>query len=103
MSRIAAYGLALSLSLLVPSSSWAAEARTLALPDLLQMGGTDFDGGVGDLLLRNDKVEAVVHAIDATPDFSIPLAGRSLPSSGILIATIRWPRSTRSSTFSRPA
>lgn len=84
MLRSAVCGLALSLSLLVPSATWAAEARTLALPDLPQMGGTRFTGGVGDLLLRNDKVEAVVHAIGATPDFNIPFSGEVLPSSGIL-------------------
>jgi hypothetical protein len=85
MCRIAACGFAISLSLLVPSATWAAEARTLTMPDLLQMGGTDFDGGVGDLLLRNDKVEAVVQAIGATPDFNIPFSGESLPSRGVLI------------------
>jgi hypothetical protein len=67
------------------SSAWAAEARLLTMADLSQMGGTDFDGGVGDLLLRNDKVEAVVHAIGATPDFNIPFSGESLPSRGVLI------------------
>ncbi|HEV7509228.1 MAG TPA: hypothetical protein VGS07_30410 [Thermoanaerobaculia bacterium] len=85
MFRIAVCGLALSLSLLVPSSTWAAEARTLAMPDLLQMGGTRFNGGVGDLLLRNDKVEAVVHAVGATPDFNISFSGEVLPSSGVLV------------------
>ncbi|HSK76498.1 MAG TPA: hypothetical protein VLQ45_08555 [Thermoanaerobaculia bacterium] len=85
MPRIAVCGLVLLLSLLVPSSAWAAEARTLTMADLQQMGGTDFDGGVGDLLLRNDKVEAVVHAIGATPDFNILFSGETLPSSGILI------------------
>ncbi len=85
MDRTFVFAFTFLLMLLAPPPARAAEARTLTLPDLAQMGGTDFDGGVGDLLMRNDKVEAVVHAIGATPDFNVPFSGESLPSSGILI------------------
>lgn len=81
--------LLVSLSLLIPlafsTEAFAAEARTLTLPDIEGMGGTDFDGGVGDYLLRNDAVEAVVLAIDRTPDFGIPIVAEALPGRGILV------------------
>jgi hypothetical protein len=49
------------------------------------MGGTDFDGGVGDILLRNDKVEAVILSTGATPDFGIPFAAEALPAAGVIV------------------
>ncbi len=62
-----------------------AEARLLTLQDIQKMGGTDFDGGVGDYLLRNDQIEAVILSIGATPDFNIPYTAGNLPSRGVLI------------------
>ncbi len=62
-----------------------AEARLLTLDDIEKMGGTDFDGGVGDYLLRNDLIEAVVLAIGETPDFGVAYAPENLPSRGVLI------------------
>jgi hypothetical protein len=62
-----------------------AEARLLTLQDIQKMGGTDFDGGVGDYLLRNDQIEAVILAIGASPDFNIPYTAGNLPSRGVLI------------------
>ena len=62
-----------------------AEARLLTLQDIEKMGGTDFDGGVGDYLLRNDQIEAVILSIGTTPDFDIPYTAGNLPSRGVLI------------------
>ncbi len=67
------------------SSVWAAEARTLTEADLATLGGTDFDGGPGDYLLRNEKVEAVILAIAATPDFDIPIVAEALPGRGVIV------------------
>jgi hypothetical protein len=88
--------LALSLVVLLGASptAWGAEARLLTLADIEGtgvpsdpgMGGTDFDGGVGDYLLRNDKVEAVILAVDVLPDFNaIPIVAEALPGRGILV------------------
>ena len=73
------------LLLLVPLSSSALDARPLTAADLDEIGGSDFNAGVGDILLRNDKVWAVILAVGATPDFGIPFTGEVLPSAGILI------------------
>jgi hypothetical protein len=74
-------GLVLSLA----PASWALEARPLTQDDIGTYGGTDFDGGVGDLLLQNDKVWAVILNPGETADFGIPFTGEALPSSGVLI------------------
>jgi hypothetical protein len=73
------------LSLTTAPSAHGAEARLLAAGDLPAMGGTDFKGGIGDYLLRNDKVEAVVLAVATTPDFGIPIVAEALPGRGVLI------------------
>ncbi len=73
------------LSLAAAPSARAAEARLLAAGDLPAMGGTDFKGGVGDYLLRNDKIEAVILAVATTPDFGIPIVAEALPGRGVLI------------------
>jgi hypothetical protein len=66
-------------------AAWGAEARTLTPADIATMGGTDFKGGEGDLLLRNDKIEVVILAVTATPDFGIPVVSETLPGRGIII------------------
>ena len=58
--------------LLAPLSAAALDARPLTMADLAEIGGSDFNGGVGDILLRNDKVWAVILNVGATPDFGIP-------------------------------
>ncbi len=75
----------LLLSLAAAPSALGAEARLLAAGDLPAMGGTDFKGGVGDYLLRNDEIEAVILAVDTTPDFGIPIVAEALPGRGVLI------------------
>ncbi len=65
----------------------AAEVRPLTQADFEApqlLGGTDFDAGVGDVLLRNDRVWAVVSAIGATGDFGIPFTGEVFPTTGVL-------------------
>ncbi len=62
-----------------------AEARLLTAADIAGMGGTDFKGGEGDYLLRNDEIEAVILAIAETPDFGIPVVSETLPGRGVLI------------------
>ena len=74
-----------ALAGLVAPAAWAAEARLLTATDIAGMGGTDFKGGEGDLLLRNDKIEAVILAVDATPDFGIPIVSETLPGRGVII------------------
>lgn len=66
-------------------TAWGAEARLLTATDIAGMGGTDFKGGIGDYLMRNDKLDAVLLAIDATPDFGIPFITEALPGRGVLI------------------
>jgi hypothetical protein len=84
-----ALALSLSTAILValaaPTSTLAAEARLLTAADIAGMGGTDFKGGVGDYLLRNDVIEAVVLAIDETPDFNIPIVSEALPGRGVIV------------------
>jgi len=75
----------LALSVVTASSAWGAEARLLTATDIAGMGGTDFKGGVGDLLLRNDKIEIVILAVDVTPDFGIPIVSETLPGRGVII------------------
>lgn len=75
----------LLLGLVAPLSASALDARPLVAADLPQLGGSDFNAGVGDLLLRNDKVWAVILDIGATPDFGVPFTGEVLPSAGVLI------------------
>jgi hypothetical protein len=77
--------LGLVASLGSASSVSAAEARTLTTSDLADLGGTDFDGGPGDYLLRNDKIEAVILGITATPDFGIPIVAEALPGRGVIV------------------
>ena len=77
--------LGLVASLGTASSVWAAEARTLTDADLADLGGTDFDGGPGDYLLRNNRVEAVILGITATPDFDIPIVAEALPGRGVIV------------------
>src|SRR5262245_17650203 len=76
---------ALALPLASAPSALGAEARTLAAGDLPAMGGTDFKGGVGDYLLRNDRIEAVILAVASTPDFGIPIVAEALPGRGVLV------------------
>jgi hypothetical protein len=85
MSRSIGFLLSLLLCLSLAPSAWAGEARLLAAADLPDMGGTDFKGGVGDYLLRNDEVEAVILAVASTPDFGIPIIAEALPGRGVLI------------------
>jgi hypothetical protein len=75
----------LALGFVAAPSAWSAEARTLTAADIAGMGGTDFKGGVGDLLLRNDKIEVVILAVTETPDFEIPVVSETLPGRGIII------------------
>ena len=49
------------------------------------LGGTDFDGGPGDYFLRNDKVEATILGITATPDFGVPIVAEALPGRGVIV------------------
>lgn len=71
--------------LLAPQAALALDARPLTAADLPELGGSDFNAGVGDILLRNDKVWAVILDVGATPDFGVPFSGEVLPSAGILI------------------
>ena len=75
----------LALTIAAAPAAWGAEARALTTTDIAGMGGTDFKGGVGDYLLRNDEIEAVVLGIDTTGDFGIPVIAEALPGRGILI------------------
>jgi hypothetical protein len=75
----------LSVGLAAPSAAWAAEARVLTIADLAALGGTDFDGGPGDYLLRNDMIEATILGIAATPDFDIPIVAEALPGRGVIV------------------
>ena len=77
--------LGLVASLGTASSVWAAEAGTLTAADLAALGGTDFDGGPGDYFLRNDKIEATILSITATPDFGIPIVAEALPGRGVIV------------------
>jgi hypothetical protein len=77
--------LGLVASLGSASSVWAAEARPLTADDLATLGGTDFDGGLGDYLLRNDKIEATILGITVTPDFDIPIVAEALPGRGVIV------------------
>jgi hypothetical protein len=85
MRRTLAWTAMAALGMLLPARALALEARVLTASDVATMGGTDFDGGAGDLLLRNDKVEAVILAIGSTPDFDIPLSPEALPSRGVIV------------------
>ncbi len=69
----------------LPSPAAALDARPLVAADLAELGGSDFNGGVGDLLLRNDEVWAVILAPGATPDFGVPFTAEVLPSTGVLV------------------
>jgi len=69
----------------LPFQALGLDARPLVAADLAEIGGSDFNAGVGDLLLRNDKVWAVVLDIGATPDFGVPFTGEVLPSAGVII------------------
>ena len=80
-----ASALGLVASLGSASSVWAAESGTLTAADLAPLGGTDFDGGPGDYFLRNDKIEATILGITATPDFNIPIVAEALPGRGIIV------------------
>jgi hypothetical protein len=75
----------LVLGFVAAPSAWAAEARLLTGADIAGMGGTDFKGGEGDLLLRNDKVEVVILGVTVTPDFGIPVVSETLPGRGVII------------------
>ncbi len=75
----------LLLGLIAAPSAWGAEARLLTAADIAGMGGTDFKGGEGDLLLRNDKIEVVILAVTTTPDFGIPVVSETLPGRGVII------------------
>ena len=85
MRRLLLLPAALALLVLASSSARAAEARLLTAADLPGMGGTDFKGGVGDYLLRNDVIEAVILAVANQPDFPIPILAEALPGRGVLI------------------
>jgi hypothetical protein len=71
--------------LFTTSTAQAATARELTAADLAALGGTDFDGGPGDYLLRNDKVEATILGVTATPDFGIPVVAEALPGRGVIV------------------
>ena len=75
----------LLLALKDEPSAFAAEARLLTAADIADMGGTAFTGGVGDYLLRNDVIEAVILAVTETPDFGVPIVSEALPGRGVLI------------------
>lgn len=85
MKQILSFVLAVAVGLTLASPALALDARPLTAADIATMGGTDFDGGVGDILLRNDKVEAVILKPGSTPDFGIPFAAEALPAAGIII------------------
>ncbi|MDJ0848407.1 MAG: hypothetical protein QNK04_08525 [Myxococcota bacterium] len=69
-----------------PAALAQPEARPLVGADLAAIGGSDFDGGIGDLLLRNDRVWAVILDPEAvTGDFGIPVTPEVLPSRGVII------------------
>jgi hypothetical protein len=88
MRKLAIFAIAAALvtaGLLASSTSWAATAGTLTAADLAALGGTDFDGGPGDYFLRNDKVEATILGITATPDFGIPVVAEALPGRGVIV------------------
>lgn len=77
----------LVFGLLAASPGHGAEVRVLtagdfAAPQLL--GGTDFDAGVGDVLLRNDKVWTVISAVGTTGDFGLPFTSEVFPTTGVL-------------------
>jgi hypothetical protein len=77
----------LVFGLIVASASQGAEVRVLTAADFAApqlLGGTDFDAGVGDVLLRNDKVWTVISAIGATGDFGLPFTSEVLPTTGVL-------------------
>ncbi len=79
-------GFLLSFAFLVaPTAALALDARPLTASDLSEIGGSDFNAGVGDLLLRNDKVWAVILDVGATPDFGVPFTAEVLPSAGVLM------------------
>jgi hypothetical protein len=79
------FALTLSSGFALATGSFGAEARLLTAADLAEMGGSDFKGGAGDYLLRNDEVEAVILAVATTPDFGIPIVSETLPGRGVLI------------------
>jgi hypothetical protein len=85
VKKILSLMLAVALGLAAGSPAFALDARPLTAADIATMGGTDFDGGVGDILLRNDKVEAVILSTGATPDFGIPFAAEALPAAGVIV------------------
>jgi hypothetical protein len=85
MRRMLLVPAVLALLVLTSTSVRAAEARLLTAADLPAMGGTDFKGGVGDYLLRNDVIEAVILAVANQPDFPIPILAEALPGRGVLI------------------
>jgi hypothetical protein len=77
----------LAFGLIVASPGQAAEVRVLTAADFAApqlLGGTDFDAGVGDVLLRNDKVWTVISAIGATGDFGLPFTSEVFPTTGVL-------------------
>ncbi len=84
MIRFARYLITLAC-LFAPLSAMALDARPLTQADLAELGGSDFNGGVGDILLRNDKVWVVILDTGATPDFGIPFTGEVLPSAGVIM------------------
>ncbi|HKZ78044.1 MAG TPA: CehA/McbA family metallohydrolase, partial [Pyrinomonadaceae bacterium] len=59
------------------------EARVATAADLF--GGTDAKGGAGDLLLRNDHVEAIIMDVGTTSDLPVPLTAFQAPSGGVII------------------
>ncbi len=69
---------------LVPTA-WGAEARLVTLEDLDEMGGVSFQSGVGDYLLRNDRLEAVILSVEGTPDFGTRFNNGVLHTGGVLI------------------
>jgi hypothetical protein len=88
MRKLALFAIAAAVttaSLFTASTASAATARELTAADLSALGGTDFDGGPGDYLLRNDKIEATILGITATPDFGIPIVAEALPGRGVIV------------------
>ncbi len=60
--------LVLAVCALSAPPAWAAQARLLTQADIDGMGGPIFQGGVGDYLLTNNAIQAVVLAVSTTPD-----------------------------------
>ncbi len=68
MKTAAAVLFILALTGLSAPAAWGAQATLLTQADIDGMGGPKFQGGVGDYLLRNDRIDIIVLAVGVTPD-----------------------------------